>query len=75
MTDISGFDPKTDQQEEIVDQSDDVRDPADDSGESDDPSAMADTYPAAFDARVSEAEAALDSHSVEQDRRHGGGNG
>ncbi len=59
----------------MVDQSDDVRDPGDDSGESDDPSAMADTYPQVFDDRVSEAEAAIADHSVQQDRRHGGGNG
>ena len=63
------------EQAQIVDQSDDVRDPADDSDEFNDPTLMADTYPAAFDDKIAEAEAAIESHDPMSDRRHGGGNG
>jgi len=65
---------KDQRRSEIVDQSDDVRDPADDSGEIDDPTALVDTYPKAFDDRIAEAAAAIESHDAMDDRRHGGGN-
>lgn len=46
-------------QQAIVDQNDEVRDPADDSGEADDPTAIVETYPAAFDEKINQAEAAI----------------
>ena len=63
------------EQSEIVDQSDTVRDPADDSDEMNDPTGMTATYPAAFDARIDEAAAAIEEHDPADDVRHGGGNG
>ncbi|MEP6981058.1 MAG: hypothetical protein ABJA16_09885 [Nakamurella sp.] len=50
-------------QRAIVDQSTQDRDPADDSGELDDPNAMVETYPAAFDAKIEEAEKAIESET------------
>jgi hypothetical protein len=58
---MSNEDAKGNLQHQIVDQSEEVRDPADDSGEADDPTAVVDVYPKAFDDRVSEAEAAIES--------------
>lgn len=50
-------------QRAIVDQSVQDRDPADDSGEIDDPNALVETYPAAFDAKIEEAEKAIETET------------
>lgn len=54
----------TGEQRAIVDQSAEDRDPADDSGEIDDPSALVETYPAAFDAKIAEAEKAIKTETA-----------